>query len=1170
MEAELFDADGNSIFKADGTFRTFAGAEAEADALLKEFADGLKEKERQEAAEPEEARAKDVPISRGDIPADAYDAPETIEVENMPEGLDGQISIRETGDDKPNYEVDAVVQDADGENLAEHHSEHPSKARAEKEGRDWVNRAAEGIQNTEAPAPEEPSKKKSTKPKKELPQDEKVRFSQLNEEEQAGVLRNIAEVEAMAVNMAGIRADEVKPGDFLKHRQLGHYEKVVRIERGKEYGMDRVILWVYNPIAGKEQPRPFKADSPLEFVRRIEGEGPKEKFPVGKPRGRAKRPDIKRQDPREKVVVREGRKEGAKGKDRGYFKDANGEPVMVGDVVIFADPKRAGKFGRGIVRRRVGDQVDEGKKVGGVPRAGKVYLDNVFVQWENEEVFGQINQGGRQVVADNLIIVNDNPDDVLANIKDKPWKGGVAKPNRRGAGVPAGKGPAAPKAEAPELPKAAPNMPQQIVKKTVKDLNDGEFELSLVKIGDIYEGAVINKQNNKIQIVVRDRNEQNARVELARAGDYIQQAAAGDEIIPRDLPDLDKVDAQDVQPQQDANLLSEDDVEKQFMLKGSQFVRDKGVKVLDRVENVKVGDFIMTRRGNIGRVIETTEVGDRVRIKVRYRSGMEYEYKPYRKDLQIDGLYRIPTKENPDPQAAIPKVKKPTAPVQAENNANAIDFPTAARRLALAKKNLPKIKDVYRGSEKEGIRAVNAAHKALKSGDIDRFNIYADRAKRRLEGKDKYSGFLDELQDIQNGLSGNPNLPKAIEPIKEFNGPSVEELDPVAVAEERKNNGENPVQLSPFWQEKFVKSADFWSDLARNGIYGDQLKEEIRAFFADGEPKPLAALSPEARKMLAAIANNKLLDRRRSAEENAEIKNIADLALKLHAERLAFEPNVNEWGPGEALANLDIKELERVASGGNRKGILEFNGRQWFVKRMGTGGGRTGTNRTYLVVDMETGRRYYFKQDENKAAIDGEMAGAAFFRAAGIMGAYMAMRHSSNERVVITTEVGENLALKKAPVQAHELTPDDLDFITKGHIPQAMMFAIVDALIDNQDRHMNNFKGAQDDNRGVNVGDNGKLMLLPIDQGLGDVFQAPGQANSPFDFLNKGYGRSGIPKRLKRFIGTDAFYELLQMTGQQALQALRRDYPVGKAPEVDIIAQRLEELLAVPRADWGA
>jgi hypothetical protein len=575
----------------------------------------------------------------------------------------------------------------------------------------------------------------------------------------------------------------------------------------------------------------------------------------------------------------------------------------------------------------------------------------------------------------------------------------------------------------------------------------------------------------------------------------------------------------------------------------------------------------MSRRGNIGRVIAVTDVGGRIQMKVRYRSGDEFEYRPYRKDLQLDGLYRVPTKENPDPQAAVPRpaqAKSPTPPAQA----NAVDIPEAARRLAIAKKKLPKIKDIYRVSEKDGIRAINAAYKALKDGDVDRFNIYADRAARRLSNNAKYADFLDELDVIRNGLAGKANLPRPMAPSKDYKGPDAGVLDPVAVAQERKDNGINPVQLSPFWRDKFVKSPDFWADLARKGIYGDQLKAEIQQFFADGESKPLAALSPEARKMLGGIVNEKLLDKNRPVEESAEIKDIVDLAHKLHAERLAYEPNQTEWGAGEALANLNIRELEIVAPRKGAKGNITVGGREFYVERIGIGGGRFGNNMIFKLVDMETGRRYFFKQDEDKKAVDSELAAAAFLRAAGGLGAYLAMRHNSNPNVVITTEAGENLKLGAPPKQGHEITPNDIEFVEKGHAAQAMVFAMVDALIDNQDRHMNNFLGARDDNMGVNAGDRGKLMLLPIDQGLGDVFMSPRNAEDPFEFLHKGYGRSGIPRRLLKSMGRPAFYELLQMTGQQALQALRRDYPAGQAPEVDIIVQRLEQLLAVPLADW--
>lgn len=1273
MEAELFDAEGNSIYKVEGQFRTFAGAEAEADALLKEFADGLRDQERDENVEPEEARAKDVPISRGDVPADAYDAPETIEVENLPADLNGQISIRETGQDAPNYEVDAVLQNSDGDNLAEHHSEHSTKRKAEKEGRNWVARVVDALMNPptppsdgtpEAPGkPESPesSKKKEPKPKKEVPQDEKVRFSQLNEEEQAEVLRNVKEIEAIAENMAGIKAEDVMPGDFLKHRQLGHYEKVIRVERGKEWGMDRLVFWVYNPIAGKEQPRPFKADSPLEFVRRVGGDGPVEKFPVGKARGRGKRPDIRRQDPLEKVVVREGRVQGAKGKDRGLFKDANGEPVMVGDVVIFRDPKRAGKFGRGIVKRRVGDQVDEGKKVGGAPREGKVYLDNVFVQWENEDVFGQINQGGRMVVADNLIIINDNPDDVIANLEGKNWKGGVAKPNRRGAGVdkwtsaeapaPAAKAPEALKdsdkdlfdreiqkaienpgarlpdkvqgknleekkenaremgrkafergdgrdpandmdifnmpgtdkdrldimmawlngydqknidAPLPEPIDAGPiGMPEDIVKKTVKDLNGGQFELSLIKINGVYEGAVINKQNGNVQIVVRDKNEQNARVELARAGDYIQQAAAGDEAMNDGvIPNLDNV-----------ALPSEKEVEDKFMKEGGQYVRDNGVKVSVKVKDLKIGDFVITRNGNIGRIIELTPIGNRVQVKVQYRGGAQYTYKPWKADAQIDGIYRVPSKENPVPSGGTGKtvVPKPTAPTPTPTPtpapAGAPNFVKAAQELGFVKKQLPKIKDVW-GTEADGIRAVNAAYKALKDNDKDLFERQIDRAIRRLSNRagGKYNDIVNDLEKIKSEVDGIPAIPRPAMPVKDWKGPK--DLDPIQVAEGRKNNNENPAELSPFWQNVIVKDANFWAALERKGIRGDAEKEEIRAFFGDGQPKPLAALSPRARVLLAAAIGEKIKGQK-SSDEAREIKNLIDLNFKLMEERLAYEPNEKEIGIGGLLADLDIKQLEKVAPRKGITGSLDFAGKKWIVMRIGdSGGGRRGDNQIYKIVDEESGQVFFYKQDEGKEQVDSEMAGAAFLRAFGVLGAYPAIRHNSNNRVVITGEAGTNLALARAPKQAHEVYGGASPFLEKGQVHQILGMVMVDALIHNEDRHMNNWQGARDDNKNVEVGDEGKVLALIFDQGLGKVWDNPANAASAYDFIMKNKGRNPLPGILKNEVGPEAFYEMIQRGGQQALQALRREYPVGAAPEIDILVKRLEELLAKDAQDW--
>jgi len=87
-------------------------------------------------------------------------------------------------------------------------------------------------------------------------------------------------------------------------------------------------------------------------------------------------------------------------------------------------------------------------------------------------------------------------------------------------------------------------LPEQISNQKIKDKNGAEFELNLVKIGNVYEGALINKgNNNRIQIVVRDEDLQEAKRTLREAGRYIKQAANGDEAMDDGfIPNLDRVE----------------------------------------------------------------------------------------------------------------------------------------------------------------------------------------------------------------------------------------------------------------------------------------------------------------------------------------------------------------------------------------------------------------------------------------------------------------------------------------------------------------------------------------------------------------------------------------------------------------------------------------------------
>jgi flagellar biosynthesis GTPase FlhF len=625
----------------------------------------------------------------------------------------------------------------------------------------------------------------------------------------------------------------------------------------------------------------------------------------------------------------------------------------------------------------------------------------------------------------------------------------------------------------------------------------------------------------------------------------------------------------------DVALPTEADIQNQFNLLGSQYVRDNGVKVLLKVDDVKIGDFMMSRSGKVGRVIAIRDAGDgRKAITVEYRGRVEYEYRPYKKDARLDGVYRIPTQERPDPNAGVtPFAPSPTPNAQDPNEVIKaivkLNPKFAAAKLAPEIKKLPYLKEVRSENEKNGIRYAKKAYNFLKAGDALNYEINAAKAKRRLEGRDRYASLIQKLDEItssvQNQQPGQQNnLPK--EPVKEFNGPELGVLDPIQVADERKNNNNNAVKLNKFWNDK-VLSETFWDELKAEGLSLDQFKNEIRDFFADGQEKPLASLSFQGRVALNAVVSKVLLDRKYNDKGD-----IAKLAFALQQERLAYEPNPEDIGIGAALADLPSSKLEEIAPSRNSKAMLEFGGRRWFVLRLGgeqKGGGRYGKNKTWKLVDEKTGEVFFFKRDESKKSVDSEIAASAFLRAVGALGAYKPIRHKNEEDIVISNQAGKNLKLKEAPDQAHlVIGRNDMDFIQKGNIAQAVHMAMVDALIDNTDRHMNNFQGAKDDLQGVNNGQMNKYMLILIDQGLGRVYDNPNAAVSPKDFIMRGLGLSGIPKQIKRYIGTEAFYELLQISGQQALQALRREYAPGQAPEVDVLIQRLEEMLAHPIEEW--
>jgi hypothetical protein len=133
-------------------------------------------------------------------------------------------------------------------------------------------------------------------------------------------------------------------------------------------------------------------------------------------------------------------------------------------------------------------------------------------------------------------------------------------------------------------------------------------------------------------------------------------------------------------------------------------------------------------------------------------------------------------------------------------------------------------------------------------------------------------------------------------------------------------------------------------------------------------------------------------------------------------------------------------------------------------------------------------------------------------------------------------------------------------------------FGILDAVIANTDRHAHNFLlGAVD--RG-NVDGNGReeIQILPIDHGFAQLFQKNYRINDPLDYMTGGDGRDGgrINKAFAKDIGATAYKELIDMTIQQAIQAIERgDYLADVTPaNKQAIIDRLLVLKGIDVDKW--
>ena len=243
--------------------------------------------------------------------------------------------------------------------------------------------------------------------------------------EEQRVLDNNEWVEANAGRLAPILPEDIQEGDYLWSRYYKRYEKV--LGKGDYVGGNppRYKFNVFNPKNNQVETRYYEPKTEIRNVRRI-GTGevpedfvvPKESNGVG---AGPKRGAIKAKPLGERIVAKEGRIMAGNYAEEGFYKDKNGVALKVGDTVIHRRKELQDKYGKGVVKVRVGAQVEEGKKAGGLVRDGKILLDNLMVVWEKDEInHPREHKAGRPMKARFLIKQNEEGAPVKPLAKEEP------------------------------------------------------------------------------------------------------------------------------------------------------------------------------------------------------------------------------------------------------------------------------------------------------------------------------------------------------------------------------------------------------------------------------------------------------------------------------------------------------------------------------------------------------------------------------------------------------------------------------------------------------------------------------------------------------------------------------------------------------------------------------
>jgi DNA polymerase III epsilon subunit-like protein len=434
-----------------------------------------------------------------------------------------------------------------------------------------------------------------------------------------------------------------------------------------------------------------------------------------------------------------------------------------------------------------------------------------------------------------------------------------------------------------------------------------------------------------------------------------------------------------------------------------------------------------------------------------------------------------------------------------------------------------------------------------------------DNLKNANDGK--YREFAQELLDMQ-GFIAQRLIDRPLQP---FAGVNLEEVDPIALAEERVAKKENPFKASPELQAEFANE-----ELFKNEPFLAPFKDQLQGFF-NGEDNPLAQLDMRARQALGQKVAAELKSGKKLPPER--IKELAALAIALHAERDVYQPQRNDVGPaGRRLLSFDPQEIMEAAR--KTKGDVELvlNGNATGFKGKKLGGGING-DYTFIFTDIATGQQFILKKERSQREARAEYEAARIAQALGIGGRVMTELFPNNPAYLIQTMAGDAVRLDAKPDQWGAVGGRMGNIENRANMVDLIAVALLDAVINNTDRHSGNFLAAEADKVGVQGNGHEDIFLLPIDHGFAALLNggATGGLTDAVNFIFGGNGRTlgSINRDLAKKLGGEAYKELADMTIQQAIQYLQRVNGGELRPDMlKKVIERLEALRGIDVSQW--